>query len=225
MALNPEIVADVLFLSLNRNLVGDWYRGGVTPRAIEEKARQRATSPNSFADWLIVQDFFRLRHGVDIDAFRADIQQQLRRADLTQIPESIRHTHHRILYMESNADLVDPVQGYIELMATREYGIPIAQIQFDHLEYPPEASVFITLLEEHTCSILHNLSLGDLEIIEQAVQKNPNLAPKIVIVRTGSVMTDQLREIYQNLTDLGLMVIGKPYPSMEEVTRVALGIV
>jgi hypothetical protein len=225
MALNPEIVTNILQTELSANLVENWHQKDELLDAIKQKANERATSPSSFVDWLIKQHFFRLKTGVELYDYKIELLDKLSSADLTIIPVELKTATHYILLIESGKMFVEQFKDFTRLLAKNHYGMSTQNIKFKHISCPPEAAQFVKLLNKHTASVLHNLSLDDLITINEAVTKNPGLASKLVVVMTGGTTTSEHEKFYSLLSKQGLMVIQKPFPSYEEVVRVVLGVV
>lgn len=226
MALNPELVTQILSTELTRNGLPDYSLNDQARLAIETKAAEQETSPESFSGWIVMQEFFQLSQEISVHNFVRQLEKNLYQADLAVIRSEAKTKTHKILYIESATPMVEIFSDLIKEDAVTLYGIPKNHITFRHLQYPPkDQRAFIALLKEHTASILHNLDLENLGSIHEALNQNPALAQKIIIVTTGAAITSSHRQMYAKLKQQGAMIVPKPFPSIDEVVRVALQIV
>lgn len=223
MALDQEKVVNIVMSMMNTYGAGSWDRDHFVDK-VSKKAIDRRTSPEGFADWLILQHTFKLMSGVSLWQFRTDLSNELRGADSTIVPESVKIQLHRILIVDSRTDYIPKLKENMTHRAGN-YGIPSAMVSFDHQQYLTEnPNALRGLLEVYTGAVLHNSAPTDLQTIRDFLREKQNTLPRIVIVKTNGSTTPEHEALFAELEDLGAMVIMKPFPSLDELARAIFGI-
>ncbi len=125
---------------------------------------------------------------------------------------------HRILFMESDIKLMDESEEFLKEEA-RQQGIEDADISFVKHHYPPASEgTFKKLLRSCTSSVLHNLSVRNMNTLIDFVQVNPDLAAKMVVLSSRTI-PDQHLDLYKQLESYGVTVLQKPM-NAEQVAKV-----
>ncbi len=143
-------------------------------------------------------------------------------ADLAVLTEKTRLMTHKILFIESEQN-IPLLTKLIKSYAISRFAIPASHIKITHRSHPPESKLLVQLINGHTSAVLHNLSYADLVRIKLAVKNDTALVSRILIVKTN-VLTNEQQNLYDELSAYGIMLIEKPYPSIVEIIRFALGI-
>lgn len=215
MALNPDRVADILFIELNRNARGKWDAGNFA-YAVNEKANDTLTTPEIFADWLLLRIL--LKPSVDSEIFKDNLIEQLKSAELRIAAPDVEKTRvHKVLFIEKQGNIIDQTTMFMRSIAVSA-GISTEKITFVHQSQPPyESKQLSQLLHEFTGALLHNLSPDHLFEIASFVDAYPEMKSRITVIRTNASNPDLERAV-QQLVERGIPVLSKPY----DLTRATL---